>query len=268
MVKRCFIVFICSGLFFSVYAEEAAVLRVATTTSTENSGLLSVLHPAFENQKGVRLDVIAVGTGKALRLGENGDVDVILVHAPVAEVAFVDAGFGVHREAVMHNDFVIVGPSDDPLGLRQLKTLSEVMKKISSGQSVFISRGDDSGTHKKEIQLWQQVGINPEGQWYSSVGQGMGAVLRMADDRLAYTLTDRGTYLAYQGKVALEIGYQGDLAFNNPYHVMAINPKKHPHVHFDLARQYINYLISAEGQAIINDFRRQGQVLFYGNSLP
>jgi len=268
MVKRCFIIFICSGLFFSVYAEEVAILRVATTTSTENSGLLSVLHPVFEKQKGVRLDVIAVGTGKALRLGENGDVDVILVHAPAAEAVFVEAGFGIRREAVMHNDFVIVGPDDDPLGLRQLQTLNEVMKKISSGQSVFISRGDDSGTHKKEMQLWQQVGINPEGQWYYSVGQGMGAVLRMADNRRAYTLTDRGTYLAYQGKVTLEIGYQGDLAFNNSYHVMAINPKKHPHVRFDLAYQYIDYLISAEGQAIINDFRHQGQVLFYGDSLP
>lgn len=265
MIKRCFFVFICNA-FFSVYAADVAILRVATTTSTENSGLLSVLHPVFEKSNGVRLNVIAVGTGKALQLGENGDVDVVLVHAPAAEVAFMNAGFGIHREAVMHNDFVIVGPASDPLELRQLSTPDEVMKKIASGQSVFISRGDDSGTHKKENNLWQQVGINPRGRWYLSVGQGMGSVLRMANESRAYTLTDRGTYLAYQGKVALEIVFQGDPKLNNPYHVMAINPKRHPHVKFDLARQYIDFLISEESQRIINNFKRKGQVLFYGDS--
>ena len=268
MFKRCVLFFLCSGLFFSVHAQETIALRLATTTSTENSGLLSVLNPVFEKQNNIRLDVIAVGTGKALRLGENGDVDVILVHAPAAEIAFVEAGFGVYREAVMHNDFVIVGPGSDPLGLRQLKTLAEVMKKISSGTSLFISRGDDSGTHKKEMQLWQLGGIDPEGHWYQSVGQGMGAVLRMTDERQAYTLTDRGTYLAYQGAIGLEIVYEGALAFNNPYHVIAVNPKKHPHVRFGLARQYIDYLISPEGQEIINAFKHQGQILFYGDRVP
>jgi tungstate transport system substrate-binding protein len=264
MIKRCFFVFICNA-FFSVCVADAAILRVATTTSTENSGLLSVLHPVFEKNNGVRLNVIAVGTGKALQLGANGDVDAVLVHAPAAEVAFMNAGFGFHREAVMHNDFVIVGPASDPLGLHQLSTPNEVMKKIASGQGVFISRGDDSGTHKKENSLWQQVGINPKGQWYLSVGQGMGAVLRMANESGAYTLTDRGTYLAYQGKVALEIVFQGDPKLNNPYHVMAINPKRHPHVKFDLAQQYIAFLISEESQTIINNFKRKGQVLFYGD---
>lgn len=264
MIKRCFFVFICNA-FFSVCVADAAILRVATTTSTENSGLLSVLHPVFEKNNGVRLNVIAVGTGKALQLGANGDVDVVLVHAPAAEVAFMNAGFGIHREAVMHNDFVIVGPASDPLELHQLSTPNEVMKKIASGQGVFISRGDDSGTHKKENSLWQQVGINPKGHWYLSVGQGMGAVLRMANESGAYTLTDRGTYLAYQGKVALEIVFQGDPKLNNPYHVMAINPKRHPHVKFDLAQQYIAFLISEESQKIINNFKRKGQVLFYGD---
>jgi len=264
MIKRCFFVFICNA-FFSVCVADAAILRVATTTSTENSGLLSVLHPVFEKSNGVRLNVIAVGTGKALQLGANGDVDVVLVHAPAAEVAFMNAGFGIHREAVMHNDFVIVGPASDPLELHQLSTPNEVMKKIASGQGVFISRGDDSGTHKKENSLWQQVGINPKGHWYLSVGQGMGAVLRMANESGAYTLTDRGTYLAYQGKVALEIVFQGDPKLNNPYHVMAINPKRHPHVKFDLAQQYIAFLISEESQKIINNFKRKGQVLFYGD---
>jgi len=264
MIKRCFFVFICNAVF-SVCVADAAILRVATTTSTENSGLLSVLHPVFEKSNGVRLNVIAVGTGKALQLGANGDVDVVLVHAPAAEVAFMNAGFGIHREAVMHNDFVIVGPASDPLELHQLSTPNEVMKKIASGQGVFISRGDDSGTHKKENSLWQQVGINPKGHWYLSVGQGMGAVLRMANESGAYTLTDRGTYLAYQGKVALEIVFQGDPKLNNPYHVMAINPKRHPHVKFDLAQQYIAFLISEESQRIINNFKRKGQVLFYGD---
>jgi len=264
MIKRCFFVFICNAVF-SVCVADAAILRVATTTSTENSGLLSVLHPVFEKSNGVRLNVIAVGTGKALQLGANGDVDVVLVHAPAAEVAFMNAGFGFHREAVMHNDFVIVGPASDPLELHQLSTPNEVMKKIASGQGVFISRGDDSGTHKKENSLWQQVGINPKGHWYLSVGQGMGAVLRMANESGAYTLTDRGTYLAYQGKVALEIVFQGDPKLNNPYHVMAINPKRHPHVKFDLAQQYIAFLISEESQKIINNFKRKGQVLFYGD---
>ena len=162
-------------------------LRLATTTSTDNSGLLAELHPPFEKKYGVKVDVIAVGTGKALRLGENGDVDVVMVHAPAAEISFVEKGHGVRRLSVMHNDFVILGPQDDPAGLGEAKTLNEALQKISDSGSYFVSRGDDSGTHKKEMSLWRAAGKNPAGSWYMAAGQGMGAVIQIANDKLAYT---------------------------------------------------------------------------------
>ncbi len=195
------------------------VLRMSTTTSTENSGLLAVLNPVFEQQNNVRLDVIAVGTGKALKLGENGDVDVVFVHAPEAEMKFVADGFGVDRKAVMHNDFVILGPTSDPAHVKGSSTAIEAMQKINNSKALFISRGDDSGTDKKEKKLWQLAGIKPSGSEYMAVGQGMGAVLQIADEKQAYTLSDRGTFIAYQDKIELIIAFEGDkVLFNVTVH--------------------------------------------------
>ncbi|MGR9116186.1 MAG: substrate-binding domain-containing protein [Gammaproteobacteria bacterium] len=243
------------------------VMRMSTTTSTENSGLLSVLNPVFEKKYDVRLDVIAVGTGKALKLAENGDVDLVFVHAPKAEEAFVAAGFGVDRKAVMHNDFVLIGTKSDPAGIKGSDSAIEAFRRISRGAAAFISRGDDSGTDKKEKALWRVAGIIPEGSWYISTGQGMGAVLQIADEKQAYTLTDRGTYIAYQEKIELEILFEGDEALFNPYHVIAVNPQRYPEVKYNLAKKYIEFVTSAEGQSIIAGFKKAGQQLFYPDAV-
>ncbi len=243
------------------------VLRMSTTTSTENSGLLAVLNPVFEQQNNIRLDVIAVGTGKALKLGENGDVDVVFVHAPEAEMKFVADGFGVDRKAVMHNDFVILGPASDPAHIKGSSTAIEAMQKINSSKAMFISRGDDSGTHKKEKKLWQLAGIKPSGSEYMAVGQGMGAVLQIADEKQAYTLSDRGTFIAYQDKINLVVVFEGDKVLFNPYHIMAVNPEKHPHVQYELAKKYIDFVVSKQGQDIIANYKKGGQQLFYPDAI-
>ena len=237
-------------------------LRLATTTSTENSGLLSLLHPPFEEQYNVMVDVIAVGTGKALRLAENGDVDLVMVHAPAAEQEFVESGYGVERLPVMHNDFILVGPAADPAAVNAASSLADAMTRIAQSATGFISRGDNSGTHKKEMALWQAAQISPEGVWYLSVGQGMGAVLKIADDKLAYTLTDRGTYLAFVGKIELAIAYEGVAELLNPYHVILVNPEKHPHVQTALAQKYVDFIRGEQGQRIIREFRISGEQLF------
>ncbi len=236
---------------------------MSTTTSTENSGLLGVLNPVFEAKYNIKMHVIPVGTGKALKIGGNGDVDIVFVHAPAAELKYVKQGDFIDRSAVMHNDFVVVGPENDPADIASTKTVTEAFTKISVNHSPFISRGDDSGTHKKEIQLWKNADIKPTGKWYLAVGQGMGAVLKMANDKQAYTLTDRGTLLAYSDKITLIVLSEGDSLLYNPYHVMAVNPKKHPTVHYVFAQKYINFLMGSEGQSIIKNFRLKGQPLFY-----
>ncbi len=248
-------------------ASAGEVLRLSTTTSTENSGLLAVLNPPFEKTNGIKIDIIAVGSGKALKLGENGDVDVMFVHAPEAEEKLVAGGFGVDRVAVMHNDFVIAGPKADPAGIKASVGIEEAMKKISTGSAAFISRGDDSGTHKKELEVWKKAGISPQGDWYVSAGQGMGAVLRMADDKLAYTLTDRGTFLSYKDKTELIVLFEGDKTLLNPYHLIAVNPARHVHVNYELAKKYIQYVTGPEGQSIIAQFKKDGQQLFYPDAL-
>lgn len=250
-------------LLFTQPAWADDFLRLSTTTSTENSGLLAVLHPAFEEKFNVRVDVIAVGTGKALRIGANGDVDVVFIHAPEAELQFVKQGNFIDRAAVMHNDFVIVGPVNDPAGIASAKKVGEALSKITGSQSVFISRGDDSGTHKKEKQLWKQLGLEPKGNWYASAGQGMGAVLKIADEKQAYTLTDRGTQIAFSDKMSLIVLFEGDETLFNPYHVMAVNPEKHQHVKYDLAKKYIDFVVSKQGQKIIADYKKAGKLLFY-----
>ena len=243
-------------------------LRLATTTSTDNSGLLAVINPFFEANNNIKVDVIAVGTGKALRLAENGDVDLVLVHAPSAELAFIDSGFGVERRPVMHNDFILLGAKNDPAGIARANSISDAMLRISLNKTDFVSRGDDSGTHKKELSLWQNAGIKPEGNWYISAGQGMGAVLRIADDKNAYTLCDRGTYLALKQKLSLVPLFQGAPMLFNPYHVIAVNPARHAHVQHALAGRYIEFLTGPVGQKLIADFRVGGEILFYPDAMP
>jgi tungstate transport system substrate-binding protein len=240
-------------------------LRMSTTTSTENSGLLTALLPPFEKAANVKVDVIAVGTGKALELGKNGDVDVVLVHARAMEDKFVADGFGVNRRDVMYNDFIIVGPEDDPAKIKETKTAVEAFKKIAEVQAPFISRGDDSGTHQKEKEIWAKVGITPEGKWYQEAGQGMGVVLTMAHEKRAYTLADRGTYMAYTSKVDLKVLNEGDPILYNPYGIIAVNPEKFPHVNYTKAMALIEWVTSPEGQQIIKEFGVDtfGQPLFF-----
>lgn len=243
-----------------VNAEER--LRLATTTSTDNSGLLAELHPPFEKKHGVKVDVIAVGTGKALRLGANGDVDVVLVHAPASEQKFINKEYGIERLPVMHNDFVILGPKDDPADLQGASSLNEALERLVSSGQDFISRGDDSGTHKKEMSLWKSIDKKPKGSWYMATGQSMGAVIKIANDKLAYTLSDRGTYLAFKDKIDLKLVFEGDPELFNPYHVIIVNPEKHPHVKTEFAKKYVEFIRGEEGQKIIREFKKGAEILF------
>ena len=228
--------------------------------------MLSALNAPFTNRHNIAIDVIAVGTGKALRLAQNGDVDLIIVHAPAAEKAFIKQGFGIDRQPLMYNDFVILGPAQDPADIARSKTLKQALQRISTSGSQFISRGDQSGTHQKEIALWQTAGISPKGSWYLSTGQDMGAVLNIANDKLAYTLSDRGTYIARNTN--LKILYAGDPQLHNPYHVILVNPAIHKHTKHQLAQQYSAYICSTEGQNIIKNHTRNGQQLFIPNADP
>jgi len=252
-----------AGLLFVTPSFAAEHLRLATTTSTENSGLLAELLPPFEQANDCKVDVIAVGTGKAIKLGETGDVDVVLVHARSKEDAFVAAGFGIDRRDVMYNDFVILGPKADPAGVAGSKDAATAMKKIAAVKATFVSRGDDSGTHVREKQLWKAAGITPAGAWYLEAGRGMGEVITMATERQGYTLSDRGTWLAYKTKSDLKVAVEGDANMFNPYGVIMVNPAKHPHVKVDLAGKFMNFLTSKEGRALITSYKRGGEQLFY-----
>jgi tungstate transport system substrate-binding protein len=265
-MKSVFRILSTSFLLLAVLATGAMAvehLKLSTTTSTDNSGLLRAILPAFEKKNDCKVDVIAVGTGKALKHAENGDVDVTLVHARSKEDKFVAEGYGVNRRDVMYNDFVIIGPAADPAGLKNAKSAAEAMKKIADAKATFVSRGDDSGTHTKEKFLWKSADVEPENDWYIEAGRGMGEVIMMANERQGYTLTDRATYIAYQDKIELPIAYQGDKNLFNPYGVIAVNPKLHPHVNYDLAMAFIAYLTSNEGQKAIADFKVKGQQLFF-----
>ena len=238
-------------------------LRLATTTSTENSGLLTELLPPFEAANDCRVDVIAVGTGKAIKLGETGDVDVIMVHARDKEDQFVEAGYGIDRRDVMYNDFIILGPQVDPAGIKEGHDAVTAMKKIAVSKSTFVSRGDDSGTHSREKQLWGKAGIAPLGDWYLEAGRGMGEVIVMAGERQGYTLSDRGTYLAYAAKTPLQIIVEGDQGLFNPYGVIMVNPARHRHVKAELAGKFLDYLTSDRAKQLITGFRKSGKQLFY-----
>ncbi len=240
-------------------AEESSVdgerLTLATTTSTRDSGLLDVLLPLFEEEYGVTVDVVAVGTGQALKLGEDGNADVLLVHARALEDAFMEAGHGVRREDVMYNDFVIVGPESDPAGIAGGSDAAAAFTQIAEAEAPFVSRGDESGTHTKEKAIWAAADIEPSGAWYISAGQGMGAVLTMADEQQAYTLSDRATYLArtLEG-TDLIIAVEGDPILFNPYGVIAVDPAKNEAIKGDLANQFIDWLVSLPAQEAISQF--------------
>jgi tungstate transport system substrate-binding protein len=240
-------------------------LTLATTTSTQDSGLLDVLVPLFEKQSGVQVKVVAVGTGQALQLGRRGDADVLLVHDPAAEETFVAEGYGVERRQVMYNDFVVVGPKDDPAKVKGERSVAEAFARIAGTRSPFVSRGDESGTHQKEKQVWRQAKIEPQGDWYIQAGAGMGSVLRMTDQKRAYTLSDRATFLAQRAGIDLDILLQGDRLLVNRYSVIVVNPEKQPHVRPQAARKFSNFLLSAEGQKAIADFGKDrfGQPLFF-----
>ena len=239
-------------------------LRMSTTTSTENSGLLHVLLPPFEKQCDCRVDVISVGTGKALKLGETGDVDVVLVHARKLEDEFVADGYGVNRRDVMYNDFVIIGPASDPAHVKEAKTSAEAFQRIANSKSIFVSRGDESGTHQKEKEIWATAGLTPQDSWYRSAGQGMGEVISIATEQRAYTLSDRGTYNAFKhGKTDLVILFEGEKGLFNPYGVIAVNPKKFPHAKYDLAMKFIDYITGPEGQNIIANYKVEGDPIFF-----
>jgi tungstate transport system substrate-binding protein len=244
-------------------ATDKNVIRLATTTSTVASGLLDYLLPKFEVRCGCKVNVIAVGTGKALKLGEDGNVDVVLVHARASEDAFVAAGHGVDRRDVMYNDFVLIGPNNDPARIKGEKDVLAAMKKIADTKWKFVSRGDDSGTDQMEKSYWKALSILPEGQrWYYSAGQGMGEVLMMSGEMRAYTLTDRGTYISFKDKVSLPILMQGDARMFNPYGIIAVNPKKYPKTNFQGATGLINWITSSEGQKLIGEFKVGGEQLF------
>ncbi len=221
------------------------------------------LLPPFEAANDCQVDVIAVGTGKALTLGETGDVDVVLVHARLREDAFVDAGFGVNRRDVMANDFVLVGAPQDTAVVKGMIDTVQALEKIALNEAIFVSRGDQSGTYTREKQLWMTAGLKPMWDWSLEVGRGMGEVLTMANERQGYTLTDRGTSIAYQEKVDLEIVVEGDERLFNPYGVIAVNPTRHPHVQFDLTMKFINYLVSPDAQQRINAYKIASQQLFF-----
>jgi len=283
-----------SGFFAGLAGAGETIIKMSTTTSTQASGLLDVLLPELEKDSGIKVKVIAKGTGAAIRDGMDGNVDVIFVHAKAREEKFVQEGYGTQRYAVMHNDFVVLGPQKDPAAIKGITNAAQAFKKIAAAKAAFVSRGDDSGTHTKEQALWESTGlpleknvqtivkkgkkkeinfINPQGlgQWYLSIGQGMGKALTFADEKQAYILADRGTYIKYKfGRdvpIDLVVLCQSDPALANPYGVIPINPKKHPHVKYDLSKAFAEWLISGKGQTIIDNYRLLGKQLFYPDAV-
>ena len=239
---------------------------LATTTSTYDSGLLDELIPAFEEETTYKVKPIAVGTGEAIAMGERGEVDVILVHSREEEDRFVEEGYGTERRDVMHNDFVIIGPEDDPSDISGL-TAVEAYITISANEASFVSRGDDSGTNKKEIEIWEEAGTTPQGDWYIESGQGMGETLRIADEKQAYTMTDRGTYLSQRDSLSLVVMVEDDEILFNPYGVIVLNPEKHKDIdiNYEGAQAFVEFITGEKGQAIIKEFgvAEYGQPLFY-----
>ncbi len=255
---------------FPVVTASAAEIICASTTSTENSGLFDYILPMFQKNTGVKVKVVARGTGAAIEMGKRGDADVVFVHAKEQELKAVQEGFFVNRHDVMYNDFVIIAPPQDPAKIRGLKSATEAFRKIAGSGSLFVSRGDKSGTNTKELEIWKKAGIEPKGaKWYLEVGQGMEKTQRIASEKRAYTLTDRGTWLATKDKDRLEmtIVLEGDPILFNQYGVMAVNPEKYKHVKYNEAMEFVNWLISSEGQRAVASFKdKLGNQLFYPNA--
>ncbi|WP_417581437.1 substrate-binding domain-containing protein [Nitrincola sp.] len=264
-MKR-FLLVVCLVLLTMQSAFAEKMLRLATTTSTYNSGLLDFLLPHFEEETDISVQVISVGTGAALRLGQDGDVDLVMTHAPAAEAAFVAGGHGVDPRGLMYNDFVLVGPVADSAELRSADNALDAFSRIVASGSVFVSRGDDSGTHMKELAFWENAGQTLPFDGYRSVGQGMGRVLSLADEMEGYALTDRGTWLAMKNRLDLALVYEGDESLFNPYQVILVNPERHPHVEFELAKMLADWLVSEQGQRLIDSFQIEGEQLFFASA--
>ena len=246
-------------------------ITVASTTSTQNSGLFDWLLPQFTEATGIEVQVVAVGTGQAIRIATNGDADVLLVHHEASERKFVADGLGLARHPVMHNDFVLVGPASDAAGIRGMNDVAAALRRIGESESIFVSRGDDSGTHKKELELWATSGFDPRpasGNWYREAGSGMGATLNTAAAMGGYTLSDRGSWVSFGNKGAIEILVEGDQRLHNPYSAIVVNPERHPHVHVREAQAFVDWLTSTRGQAAIAAFRVDGQQLFFPGAEP
>lgn len=241
-------------------------ITVASTTSTANSGLFEYMLPKFEEKTGIEVRVVAVGTGQAIRLARNGDADVLFVHHKPSEEAFVEEGFGVRRFDVMYNDFVLVGPQDDPAGVAKTDDVQAALHAIADAEAPFASRGDDSGTNKREISLWQGADIATDGAWYRETGSGMGATLNTAVGMGAYTMTDRGTWLAFENKADYRIVSEGDPKLFNQYGIIAVSKEKFSHVKLNLAQQFVDWVVSSEGQKLIASYERGGEQLFFPNA--
>ena len=249
----------------STFAQDKSIV-VASTTSTQDSGLFEYLLPLFKKKTGITVKVVAQGTGQALDTGRRGDADVVFVHAKSAEEKFLAEGQGVHRYPVMYNDFVLIGPKSDPAGIKGMKDVGKAFQTIKDKQASFISRGDRSGTNIAELKLWKDAGIDivkDKGPWYKSIGQGMGAALNTAGAGNAYVLSDRGTWIHFKNKGDLQILVEGDKRMFNQYGVMLVNPAKHPNVKKELGQQFIDYLISPQGQNDISNYKINGEQLFY-----
>ena len=269
-MKRTFILLVL--LLFSInitFAEEEFII-LSSTTSTDNSGLLEYLIPKFKNKTNIDVRVIAVGTGRALLLGERGDADLVLVHHKPSEEKFIEKGFGIERRDVMYNDYVIIGPKNDPANIKNLKKAADAFKLISQSGVPFVSRGDDSGTHKKELELWKLTGVDihpHSGNWYREAGAGMGTTLNIAKGMGAYTMSDRGTWLSFKNRDGLTLLFENDPPLFNQYGVILVNPERHDHIKHEQAKQFSDWLTSNEGQQAIADFTLEGQQLFFPNAL-
>ena len=268
-LKTTLVILGCASATMAYATTETAVnktVRLATTTSTYHSGLLDYLLPVFTKDTGYTVEVLAAGTGKALSMGEHGDVDLVMTHAPQSEAQFVEKGFGVLPRNLMYNDFVLVGPKNDPAKIKGNKDVAHALKEIATDNAVFISRGDDSGTNKKELNIWAQTKMEPNFGGYKAVGQGMGPTLNMASELQAYTLTDRGTWLAYETKLDLEIMVEGDKRLFNPYQVILINPSRYPDLNYQGAKTFSDWLVNPKAQKLINNYQRHGKQLFVADA--
>ncbi|ELY21040.1 hypothetical protein HALTITAN_2159 [Vreelandella titanicae BH1] len=255
------------GLTFSATLMAADdYITLASTTSTENSGLFDAIIPAFSEETGIDVHVVAVGTGQAFEIGRRGDADSLLVHDTAGEEKFVADGYATERLNVMYNDFVIVGPSDDPAGIRDSETVIDAMQRIAESESPFASRGDDSGTNRAELRLWEDAGVTPQGEWYRELGSGMGPTLNTAAGMDAYTFTDRATWVAFDNPQDLTLLFEGDEALFNQYGSLLLSAERHPHLKHDLAAQWHEWLVSEQGQQAIADFEVDGQQLFFPNA--